>query len=99
LEKIVFKDALHALKSKLQCVLLELSLQRKKIAAIVSLEGETAETRRAFYILSLMLLISFIFLAPDKIPQTFAFRQPDNVIFEKVREIAAIIKRSVSSLG
>jgi hypothetical protein len=95
LKDSILEDLPHTLRLKLQHIALELSAQTERLKEFVTLESQTSESRKTFYLLSLMLLISFIFLAPDKIPQTFQLGRADNVILEKAREIAGILKRLV----
>jgi hypothetical protein len=89
----IFKETLSKVKSKLQLWLIEISSQIKSIAAITNPGDESTESNKAFYLLSLMLFVSLIFLAPDKIPQTLT--QTETGIFEKAQET---IKKLVSSL-
>lgn len=90
----VFKETLSKVRFKLQQRVFEISSQVKSIAAITNRENETTESTKAFYLLSIILFVSLIFLAPDKIPQIFT--QAETGIFEKAHEI---IKKLVPSLG
>jgi len=92
--KRIFKGTLSKVRFKLQQKVFEISSQVKSIAAITNQEDESAESNKAFYLLSIMLFVSFIFLAPDKIPQIFT--QAGTEIFEKAQEI---IKKLVPNLG
>jgi len=89
--KRIFKGTLSKVRFKLQQRVFEISSQVKSITTITNQEEESNKT---FYLLSIMLFISLIFLAPDKIPQTFT--QAGTGIFEKVQEI---IKKLVPNLG
>jgi len=89
--KRIFKGTLSKVRFKLQQRVFEISSQVKSITAITNQEEESNKT---FYLLSIMLFISLIFLAPDKIPQTFI--QAGTEIFEKAQEI---IKKLVPNLG
>jgi hypothetical protein len=80
----------------LQQRVFEISSQVKSIAAITNSEDESTESNKAFYLLTLMLFISIILLAPDKIPQIFTFTQGETGIFEKAQEI---IKKLVPNFG
>jgi len=91
----VFKRALSKAKSKLQQSLINISSRVKGITAITSLEKETTDSKKAFYLFSLMLLISLI-LAPDKIPQALTPFQGDTEFFIRVQEI---IKKLTPSLS
>ena len=66
---------------------------------MVNLEDESDESKKAFYLFSLMLLVSLIFLSPDKIPQAFTPPQTDIGVLEKAQEAAKIIKRLMPNLG
>lgn len=66
---------------------------------MVNLEVESVEPQRTFYLLSLMLLISLIFLSPDKILQVLAPVQAESEILERTHEMAKILKRLVPGLG
>jgi len=90
-----FKETLSKVKFKLQLRLIEISSQVKSIVAITNQEDESTESNKAFYLLSLMLFVSLIFLAPDKIPQTFTLTHAETGIFEKAQET---IKKLVSNL-
>jgi len=92
----ILKEALPNVKSKLQLCVMEISSRINNIVAITNLEGKSNESKKAFYLLSLMLLVSMIFLAPDKIPQTFAPAQAETGILEKAQEM---IKKLVPNLG
>jgi len=88
----IFKETLFKVKSKLQLWFIEISSHIKSIAAIANTEDESTESNKTFYLLSLMLFVSLILLAPDKIPQTLT--QAETGIFEKVQET---IKKLVSN--
>ena len=88
----IFKETLFKVKSKLQQRVFEISSQIKSILAITNPEDESTESKKAVYLLSIMLFISLIFLAPDKIPQTFT--QAETGIFEKAQET---IKKLISN--
>jgi hypothetical protein len=90
----IFKETLSKVRFKLQQKVFEISSQVKSIIAITNPEDEPTESKKAFYLLSIMLFVSLIFLAPDKIPQIFT--QTGTEIFEKAQEI---IKKLVPSLG
>jgi len=92
--KRIFKGTLSKVRFKLQQRVFEISSQVKSITAITNQEDESTESNKTFYLLSIMLFISLIFLAPDKIPQTFP--QAGTGIFEKVQEI---IKKLVPNFG
>jgi len=92
----IFKETLSKVRSKLQLWWIEISPQVKNIVAITNSEEESTELNKAFYLLSLMLFVSLIFLAPDKIPQTLTFTQAETGIFEKAQEI---IKKLVPNFG
>jgi len=94
LEKI-FKETLCKVKFKLQQKVFEISSRVKSRVAITNPEDESTESNKAFYLLSLMLFVSLIFLAPDKIPQTFTLTHAETGIFEKAQET---IKKLVSDI-
>jgi len=64
-----------------------------------NLEDESTESNRFFSLLSLMLLISLLFLSPDKIQQALTPTEMSTGIFEKAQEIAKIIRKLIPSLG
>ena len=68
------------------------------ISGVMNLEDGPNESKKAFYLLSLMLLISLIFLSPDKVLQAFSPTQVDNGILEKTQEITRIIRKLTSNL-
>lgn len=90
----IFKETLFKVRFKLQQKVFEISSHVKSIAAIINPEDKSTESNKTFYLLSLMLFISLIFLAPDKIPQIFT--QTGTEIFEKAQEI---IKKLVPNFG
>jgi len=89
----IFKETLSKVRFKLQQSAIEVSSKIKGLAPIMNLEAESTESKKAFYIISLMLLISLIFLSPDKILQTFTPTQADIGIFEKAQAITKVIKK------
>jgi len=91
-----FKETLSKVKSKLQLWLIDISSQVKSMTATTNQEDESAEWNKTLYFISLMLFISLIFLAPDKIPQTFTLPQAETGILEKTQEI---IKKLLPNLG
>lgn len=64
----------------------------------MNLEDESNESNKTFYLLSLMLLISLIFLSPDKVPQTFSQGHAEAEILEKMQDITKIIRKLMSNL-
>jgi len=93
------KGTLSRVRSKLQQIVIRISSQVKCITAIINLEDESTESKKVFYLFSLMLLISLILLSPDKILQTFTPSQTDIGILEKAQEITRIIKKLISNMG
>ena len=75
-----------------------ISTQINFISGVINLEDESNESKKAFYFLSLMLLISLVFLSPDKVLQAFSPTQVDNGILEKTQEITRIIRKLTSNL-
>jgi hypothetical protein len=96
LEKVV-EGALSKAWLKLQQIRIRLSTQFSFIAGLVNFEDESTESKRTFYLLSFMLLISLVFLSPDKVLQTFSPTQADNGILEKAQEIAKMIRKLTSN--
>jgi len=92
----MFKGTLSKVRFKLQQSVCEISSWVKSIAAIINQEDESTESKKVFYLLSFMLFVSLILLAPDKIPQTLTLTQAGTGIFEKAQEI---IKKLVPNLG
>jgi len=92
----IFKETLSKVWFRLQQKVFEISSQVKSIAAITNLEDESTEANKTFYLLSFMLFVCLILLAPDKIPQIFTFTHAETGVFEKVQEI---IKKLVPNLG
>jgi hypothetical protein len=90
----IFKGTLSKVRFKLQQKVFEISSWVKSIAAITNPEDESTESKKVFYLLSFMLFVSLILLAPDKIPQIFT--QTETGIFEKAQEV---IKKLVPRLG
>jgi len=60
------KDVLFKAKSKVQLFIRELNYRVKSFSAITNFEDESTKSKKTFDLLSLMLLISFVFLSPDK---------------------------------
>jgi len=93
------RGTLSKVKSKLQQIVIRISSQVKFVAAIMNLEDESAESKKVFYLFSLMLLVSLIFLSPDKILQTFTPPPTDIGILEKAQEITKIIKKLIPNIS
>jgi hypothetical protein len=83
-------------KCKLQLWFLEIYSQVKNIVAVVNLEDESTEPNKTFYLISFLMFASLLFLAPDKIPQTFTLTQTNTEFLEKAQEI---IKKAVPFIG
>jgi len=94
----VFKVKLSELGSKLQQAAFRISSQVRCVASIINLEDTSNESNKTFYLLSLLLLISFIFLSPDKVSQTFSQEHAETGILEKMQKITKIIKRLIYNL-
>jgi len=97
--KEIFNLGLSEVTSRLQKSVLDISSRIKGVAALVNLEDESTESKKAFYLLSVLLLIFFIFLSPDKLPQAFAHAQADIGFFERVHELTKIIRKLIPSLS
>jgi len=95
----MFKEALSKVRLKFQQYFNEFSSQITSIAVIANSEDESNESKKVFYFLSLILLISVILFSPDKIPQTFVPQQAEAGLSEKVHEIIRIIKRLMPNIG
>jgi len=76
--------------------LLEAAAQVKGFVSAVSLSDESTESNRTFYLVSIMLFISLVLLAPDKIPQTFSIGQVDSGMLNKIQEV---VKKAVPFIG
>jgi len=95
----ISEGMLSRVSSKLQRTIIEISSHVKRVAKVVNLEDESTESKKVFYLFSLMVLISLILLSPDKIPQAITPSQTDNGILEKAQEIVKIIKKLMPNLG
>ena len=76
--------------------LLEATARIKSFIAAAHSDDESTKSTRTFYLVSLMLLISLLLLAPDKIPQTLAAADFNPGLLDKIQEI---VKKAVSFLG
>jgi len=94
--KRLFKETLPKAKSKLLLWSIRISTQIKSITGAANSDDESTESSKAFYLLSLMLIVSLLFFAPDKIPQTFTLTQAQTGIFEKAQEI---VKKLVANFS
>jgi len=94
----IFKETLSKVRCKFQQCIIEISSHVKSIVAITSLKEESTVSNRAFYLLTLMLLVSLIFLAPDRILQTLPSTPADTGVLEKAQEITKIIKKLIPNL-
>jgi len=97
LERVV-EEALSKVWFKLQQIRVRISTQFSFIAGLMNLEDESNESNKTFYLLSLMLLISLIFLSPDKVPQTFSQGHAETGILEKMQDVTKIIRKLMSNL-
>jgi hypothetical protein len=93
-----FKEKLSKVGFKLQQANIKIFAQAKSLATIINFEDESDESQKTFYLLSLILLISLIFLSPDKVPQTFSQGHPETGILEKMQEVTKIFKKLMSNL-
>jgi len=92
----VFQNAVSGVKCKLQLWFLEIYSQVKSIVAAANLEDESTEPNKTFYLISFLLFVSLIFLAPDKIPQAFTLTPTNTEFLEKTQEI---IKKVLPFIG
>jgi len=90
------KEIISRIRVRIQHGLLEASVQVKGFVAAVNLSDESTESNRTFYLISLMLFISLVLLAPDKIPQTFSIGQMDSGVLDKIQEV---VKKAVPFIG
>ena len=90
------KEVFSKIRVRIQHGLLEATAHVKGLVAAVSLSDESTESNRTFYLVSLMLFISLVLLAPDKIPQTFSIGQVDSGMLGKIQEV---VKKVVPFIG
>ena len=76
--------------------LLEATARIESFFAAADSNDESAKSNRTFYLVSLVLFISLLFLAPDKIPQTFAATDLNLGVLGKIQEI---VKKAVPFIG
>ena len=76
--------------------MLEATAQVKGFMAVADLSDESTESNRTFYLVSLMLFISLVLLAPDKIPQTFSVADVNSGVLGKIQEV---VKKAVPFIG
>jgi len=69
------------------------------MANIITVENESTESKKAFYLFSITVLVSLFFLSPDKIPQIFTPSQTNMSITEKLQEAVKIIKKLMPNPG
>jgi len=98
LEKELKKTLTNA-KSRLEKGVFEISSRVKSVTSLIIVENECAETTKAFYILTILLLTSLIFLSPDKIPQMFAPFQTDTEIIERLQGVIKLVKKLMPNIG
>jgi hypothetical protein len=92
----IFEDALSTAWFKLQQIRIKVFSEIKSFIAVVNLEDESNESQKTLYLFSLMLLISVVFLSPDRLGQALSPIQMENGLFERIEETARIVKRLVS---
>ena len=90
------KEIFSRIRVRIQHGLLEASVQVKGFVAAITLSEKSTESNRTFYLVSLMLFISLLLLAPDKIPQTFSIGQVDSGVLDKIQEV---VKKAVPFIG
>lgn len=88
----VFSEIQVSLKHKL----LETTARLKGFLSSADFNDESTESNKTFYLVTLMLFVSLIFLAPDKIPQTLAASDFNPGLLEKIQEIA---KKALPFIG
>ena len=92
----ILKEILSKIRIRLQHGFLEVTTQVKSVVTASNLDDESTESNRTFYLISLMLLISLVFLAPDKIPQAFSTAPANSGVLDKIQEI---VKKAVPFIG
>jgi hypothetical protein len=92
----ISKRIFSKIQTRLQHKLLEATAQIKGFLAEAIWSDESTESNKAFYLISLMLFISLVLLAPDKIPQTFATAQANSGVLDKIQEV---VKKVVPFIG
>ena len=90
------KEIFSRIRVRIQHGLLEATAQVKGFMAVADLSDESTESNRTFYLISLMLFISLVLLAPDRIPQTFSIGQVDSGVLSKIQEV---VKKAVPFIG
>ena len=75
-------------QARLEHGLLEAAARIKSFIAAADSIEESTMSNRTFYLVSLLLFISLLLLAPDKIPQTLATADFNPGLLDKIQEIA-----------
>jgi len=94
----IFNRWFSKARDRLRQIVFETSRIRG-VTEITSLKDESNESKMAFYLFSLMFLVSLIFLSPDRILQTFTQMQSETGMFEKMQEVARVLKKLVPGLN
>jgi hypothetical protein len=90
------KEIFSRIRVRIQHGLLEARAQVKGFVAAVNLSDESTESNKMFYLVSLMLFISLVLMAPDKIPQTFSVGQVDSGALNRIQ---VVVKKVVPFIG
>jgi hypothetical protein len=90
------KKVFSKIRVRIQHGLLEASAQVKGFVSAVNLSDESTESKRTFYLISLMLFIALVLIAPDKIPQTFSVADVNSGVLDRIQEV---VKKAVPFIG
>jgi len=95
----IFRKWFSKARDKFHQVIFEITSRVRSVTETTSLTGESDESRKVFYLFSLVFLVSVIFLSPDKIPQMLASVNSETGMFEKMQEMARLLRKFVPGIG
>jgi len=97
--KAIFKRWFSNARDRFHQIVFEITSRVRSVTEITDLTGESGESRKVFYLFSLMFLVSVIFLSPDKILQIITSMNSETGMFEKMQDIARLLRKLVPGIG
>lgn len=85
--------AMLEIESKFQKLFTSLSYRFENLIGMMNDESETAQSPRVFYLISLVLLISLIFLSPDRILQVLPPFELNSGLLEKIQDMVRLLRK------
>jgi len=95
----IFRKWFSKTRDKFHQLVFEITSRVRSVTGATSLTDESDESRKVFYVFSLMFLVFVIFLSPDKILQMITSINSETGMFEKMQEMARLLRKFVPGIG